>query len=298
MAPPIMKLITPFLNPIQWFKAGSFARKNRKADKVNYDLELYLYSKVLTNNMLHYGYFEDVDVDPKSISFQDFEDAQKQYWENIIALVEDKDKAILDVGCGLGGLSQMLNSRGYPVESLTPNLNQIEYIKQHYPELTTHHSNYEHYEAGKRYGTIINSESLQYVFPLEAAFNKTEELIAPGGNWIICDYFSLGDTKKPHNLKNFHETAEQYGWDLEYEQDITPNILPTLSFVTMYANRFIFPLKHYGYEKLKHKRPRLYYLTQRIRDYIDGKLEKEVGKVRPETFQEKKKYVLLKLKKR
>ena len=31
-----------------------------------------LYAKIITNDMLHYGYFEDVDVNPETISIKRF----------------------------------------------------------------------------------------------------------------------------------------------------------------------------------------------------------------------------------
>lgn len=57
-----MSPITPFINPIEWVRAYRFNKQNAKFDKSSYDLELYLYSKILNNNMLHWGYFEDIDV--------------------------------------------------------------------------------------------------------------------------------------------------------------------------------------------------------------------------------------------
>jgi hypothetical protein len=50
-----MSLITPFFNPMEWVRAYRFNKRNAKFDKSSYDLELFLYSKILNNNMLHWG---------------------------------------------------------------------------------------------------------------------------------------------------------------------------------------------------------------------------------------------------
>ena len=56
-----------FLNPFEWIRATKFVKQNSKFDKSTYDLELYLYSKILHNNMLHYGYFEDTSINCEAI---------------------------------------------------------------------------------------------------------------------------------------------------------------------------------------------------------------------------------------
>ena len=70
------KNISIFLNPVNWFKAYQFHKENANYDKSSYDLELYLYSKILKNDMLHWGYFEDINITPDAISVRDVEEAQ------------------------------------------------------------------------------------------------------------------------------------------------------------------------------------------------------------------------------
>ena len=295
-----MKNLYPFLNPIQWIKARRFAKQNASFDKSSYDLELFLYSKMLTNNMLHYGYFEDIDTKPETISFKQFEDAQMKYAENIIEHIEDKNNAVLDVGCGMGGLSKLLSNKQFNVESLTPNNNQIEFIRNNYSHLVTHHCNYEQFESSKRFGTIINSESLQYI-SLNEAFEKTDGIITPQGRWIIIDYFSLnkkGETQKPHHLDTFYQKAKEFNWNIAYKRDITLNILPTLYYIDMYVNRFLLPLKQFAYEKLRYKKPKLYYLSGKLRKFVDKKVEKEIKTVNPSSFLKERKYMLIVLEKK
>ncbi len=294
-----MNILYPFLNPLQWIKAGRYAKQNTGYDKSNYDLELYLYSRMLTNNMLHYAYFDDIDTEPETISFEQFENAQLRYAENIIEHIEDKNNPVLDVGCGMGGLSELLSSRHYKVESLTPNKNQVDFIRSRAGHLVTHHCRYEQLKTEQRFGTIINAESLQYI-SLNEAFKKSDEIILSQGRWIIVDYFGLdnnGLNKKPHNLETFYQKARENNWNIAYEHDITLNILPTLTYINMYVNRFLLPVKHFAFEKLRYKRPRLFYLSGRLREYIDRKIEKEIKTVNPEVFRKERKYMLIVLEK-
>jgi len=103
--------MAPFLNPLEWIRAARFRKKNAAYDRASYDLELEFYSKILSNNMLHYGYFENPDIAAASISLQDFETAQIAYAHRNLERVLNNADPVLDVGCGMGSLSEMLKKR-------------------------------------------------------------------------------------------------------------------------------------------------------------------------------------------
>jgi SAM-dependent methyltransferase len=294
-----MSNFSPFYNPVEWFRAYRFHKSNAKFDKSMYDLELFLYSKILRNNMLHYGYFDDPSINPDEISFKLLEDAQEKYAQNIIDQITDNSNLVLDVGCGMGGLAKMMHDKGLAVEVLTPNKNQIEHINKNQPYLTSHNCKFEKFETEKQYGTVINSESLQYI-PLDMAFDKLNKILLPGGRWIIVDYFRLtadGVNKSSHLLSTFHQKVNDNGWKIVYEHDITANVLPMLQFINMYFERFLMPVKHFAYEKLRFKKGWLYYLTRKVRNYIDAKIEKERASIDPVKFTSEKKYILFVLEK-
>ncbi len=295
-----MSNFSPFINPVEWFKAYKFHKENSKFDKSQYDLELFLYSKILKNNMLHYGYFEDPNINPEDISLKMVEDAQENYANNIIAQIKDNDNEILDVGCGMGGLAKMMFNKGLKVEVLTPNKNQIEFIKHNQPSLTAHNCRFEDYKGEKQFGTVINSESLQYI-PLKDAFQILDRVLLPGGRWIIVDYFRVnanGINKSSHLLESFQKHIIDNNWKIVYEQDITLNVLPTLKFANMYLERFLMPVKHFAYEKLRFKKAWLYYLTERLRGSIEKKIIKEQASIDPTKFTNEKKYILFVLEKK
>lgn len=292
-----MKYLLHFLNPLNWIKAYRFKKKNAQYDKSSYDLELYLYSKILKNDMLHYGYFEDTGIKPETISLQQLEDAQVLYSENIIQQIKDTESPILDVGCGMGGLAKMMSDKDLKVEVLTPNKNQIAHIQHKYPHLKHYKTKFEKLETENTYGTIIHSESLQYI-NLDDAFQKVEQLLYPTGRWIITDYFRLhsdGINTSGHLLADFKVKLAEYGWKIVYEQDITPNVLPTLGFINMYVDRFLYPLKHFAYEKLRYKNAWLFSMTSDFQESIDKKIDKEMASIDVQKFVNEKKYMLFTL---
>ena len=100
-----------------------------------------------------------------------------------------------------------------------------------------------------------------------------------------------------HHLDTFYLKAKEFGWRITYNRDITLNILPTLAYVAMYVNRFLLPLKQFAYEKLRYKQPKLYYLSQRLRAFIDRAMVKQVNVVDPIAFKSNRKYMLFVLEK-
>lgn len=262
-------------------------------------MELYLYSRILKSRMLHYGYFEDTEIAPEDISLRMIEEAQVRYASKIVDFVSNPDAEVLDVGCGMGGLSLMLHEKGFKVNSLTPNKNQIDFLRRNHPFLTTHHCKYEDFNTKTKFGTIINSESLQYIL-LDDAFRKSEELILPGGKWIIIDYFSKEkkeENQLPHHLDSFLAKVKEYDWEIIHQEDVTNNILPTIRYVDMLVKRILEPAKHFAYEKLRYKKPRLFYLSNRLRAKIDKKVLKEARTVDPEVFVREREYCLFVLQK-
>ncbi|MFY0673299.1 MAG: methyltransferase domain-containing protein [Bacteroidia bacterium] len=296
----IGKLVLPLINPFKWIKAGKWKRNQPKYERAKGDLELKLYSKLLNTDMLHYGYFDDPNTDPLYISIGDVERAQIRYAEKIAEEVTQKDSLVLDVGCGMGGLSNILVKSGFSVEALTPDINQKKHIDAKYPMVKCHHMKFEDFKERKQFGTIINSESIQYI-DLKKAFGLVEELMEENGRWIITDYFRLhkkGKSKSGHTFDSFKKELANGPFEIEKEIDITPNCVPTLKLVNLYIERFVVPGADFGVAKMKIKLPKLFYMTQDIRDAISKKADKEFAAVDPEKFLNEKKYVLFVLKRK
>jgi len=297
----LKKILKNFLNPFQWFRAWRFHRHTATYDKSQFDLELAFYAKILKNDMLHWGWFENPDIDVSSISIATLEKAQIHYADEIISRIQDINHAILDIGCGMGGLANLMSKKGLTVEALTPNLNQVAHIKQKYKNLKKIHAcRFEDLEPEEHYGTLVNAESLQYI-GLKKAFQKANSILLPQGWWIITDYFrsnNNGENTSGYLLADFKKQLVDETWEIIEELDITNRVLPTLRFVNMYAKRFLMPLFRLGSEKLRYKKAWLYYLTKDFRQSINAKIEKEMASVDPELFVKEKRYMLFVLKKK
>lgn len=289
------KALLSLLNPVHWLRAYAFQRQQPRFDKAAGDLELQFYAQIFKNGMLHYGYFDDPHVAPESVSLQALEDAQVAYAHQIIDLIADREGRVLDVGCGMGGLAAMLRARNFAVEALTPNGGQKRHFDTQYPAIPCHWTTFEDFHSDHRFGTIINSESLQYI-DLAGAFRGVDRLLAPGGRWIVADYFRRAPSRKRrsgHVYDDFAARVEANGWKTIVHRDITDHVLPTLKVVTMYADRFLRPLEDFAFEKLRRRRAWLYYLTRDLRGALQVKLQKELGSVHPETFAREKRYLLM-----
>lgn len=293
------KVLKTFLNPVKLWKAYRYHKNSPRYDKSKSDTELFLYSKILNSDMLHFGYFDDINKEPETISIKDVEDAQIRYSEVMIEHIKDTEAPVLDVGCGMGGLSGLMRKKGLNVQALTPNVNQKRYINEKHDGLVVHNMKFEDLHIDDKFGTIINSESLQYI-NLDTAFEKVESMLLPNGRWLITDFFRIQDdtvNKSGHRMDDFLKSIEKHGWKIIHEQDITLNSLPTLKLVNMYYTRFLEPVAMFASEKMKFKQPWLYYLTQDFQGDVSKKAKKELAAVDPEKFVSEKKYMFYVLEK-
>jgi len=250
---------------------------------------------MLSNDMLHYGYFEDADIEPEKLSFHDVETAQVNYAEKLISHILDKSLPVLDIGCGIGGIANLLYQKGFTVDVLSPNISQLTYVEKNYPALQAYNVGFEEFHADKKYGTLLNAESFQYL-DMKKAFVKAGEIIAPEGRWIIADYFSIqesGDRKHQKRFEEFELLAAENGWKIIYKEDITNHVLPTLKFVNMYVVRIVNPILFYLERKLLIKLAWLHHLTHEIRGKLIKKLTKEFSKLDTGKFVSEKKYLIL-----
>src|SRR5580704_8682290 len=119
--------------PGHLWKAFSLHR-HRKANRRKFDdTRLALYSQILPSDFLHYGFFDDVNQLPEEISLHDITRAQARYAELLIDLAGNPSDPVLDIGCGMGGLSRMLRDRGFSPTALTPDRMQIAHIQKNLP---------------------------------------------------------------------------------------------------------------------------------------------------------------------
>lgn len=295
-------LLKKILNPVEVYRIAKLQRNRKNIARVRDDAQLKLYSQILKGDFLHYGYFDNPEIKPEDISLNQIYEAQLRYAMLLMEKLQPKGKQVLDIGCGMGGLLKLLLEKGYAPTALTPDNTQIHYISQKYPGLPLHHCKFEELDgdanAGK-FDALITSESLQYL-KLDIALPLLHKISTPEAQWIACDYFRTGDKaeKSGHYWEPFMEQVNAHGWELEYEQDITPNILPTIAYVYMWGNNIGLPLYQFGIEKLQVKAPGYHYALQDVLPEIRKKIDKNLLTVNPEVFAQNKRYKLMVFKKK
>lgn len=265
-------------------------------NRVYDDPQLKLYHRLLPGDHLHYGYFDDPHVAAVDISLGMIYRAQERYAELLADLVTDPDRMVLDIGCGMGGLLGVLNKRGIKALGLTPDKNQAKHIQSTYPNELLQSRFEEMSPMGREgaFGTVITSESLQYL-DLKQAIPLIDKLLAANGRWVACDYFRAGAAaeKSGHYWDYFVKQLEEHGFHITYQQDITPHILPTISFVHHWSAKVMLPLLEFGEEKLSVKSPGWFYILQDFLKSLHVKINKNLSTVDPAEFAAKKKYLLM-----
>ena len=273
-------------------------RQHRRVPTVHANAQLQLYNRILPGDFLHYGYFDDPDTPPEKISFDALHRAQRRYAKQITALIERPDAPILDVGSGMGGMLGLLSAAGHDVTGLTPDRFQVEHIGRTYPGVPILQCHFEDMPAREyrgRFGTVIHAESIQYMNPREV-FPVVREVLAPGGTWIVADYFRDGSGQGERSgwpLAEFRRRVADAGFHITSERDITANVLPTLAFAHLLATRLGLPALDFAHDKLHAKAPAVHYVLENVVERARGGARRSTAVIDPATFTATKRYLLM-----
>jgi SAM-dependent methyltransferase len=283
--------------PRHWPHFWERLRRPKIRGKAADDAQLKLYGHIFPGGFLNYGYSNDPAIRPEQMCVADIEKAQLRYGERLANLVVDLENPALDSGCGMGGLIGLLRQRGCQPTALTPNRTQIRRVQTDYPDVPVIASKLEQIplpQYRQTFGTVITSESFQYV-KLAEGLAVLEQILKPGGRWILCDYFRRqpGTRKSGHLWTDFTAALAQRGWRIVSEEDITAHVLPTLTFVHMMATRFGLPVAQFAADRLERKRPALHYLLADVIATAHHQVQGQLEIVDPTVFAQEKKYMTL-----
>lgn len=213
----------------------------KQKEKIDYGLKFFV--EVLGAEDLHWGFFSEKKFPNGEWSLSSFKEAQREYTRHLLSYIPDSVHKILDVGCGIGTTSNILNKKGYDVTSLSCDWYQGEVLKKKHPHLRFVKSKFEKFREEKQYDLLLLSESAQYL-DMKVAPGKAYELLIPSGYMLVCDYF-----RKMHDpyyktckvLEEFKRGMEERGFVLLEEEDITDYVTPTIDFAQFYYNRYALP---------------------------------------------------------
>jgi len=216
---------------------------------------LRLYMDVLGLEHLHYGLWNGGPV-----TFDGLKAAQENYTDHLIGLMGTQAVSVLDCGCGTGATALKLGARGFEVEGLTPDAYQHEtFIAR--TDLPCHKARFQEFQPTRAYDLVLMSESCGYI-PTNQLFQSVRR-VAPGGTWLVADYFSLYKdgsklSKSGHLLSQFLAEAAAAGLELEYEEDITDKVTPTLDLARTTLDEKALPAARMLGEWLADRYPILY----------------------------------------
>lgn len=245
---------------------------------------------------LHYGYWtEDMEVDVAN-----FARAQANHSKFIIDHIPEGTRTVLDVGAGSGHLAHKLITRGYTLDCVSPSAYLSDQLRQRLgPEPRIYECKYQDLETDRRYDLILFSESFLYV-PLQAALQKSFDLLSTGGHLLICDFFQLEERGKSllrggHKFGRFQALISEHPFEKVEDIDITKNTAPTLQLFDDFIAQVVAPGRDVLARYLDSNHPRLMqFLRWKFKKRI-AKLERVYfsRRINAESYQRHKTYRLL-----
>ena len=259
-----------------------------------------MYDNVLKSGYLHFGYWP-TDNRKETGVLDEFCSAQERFAVELLNCLPPGQHRVLDVGAGMGRLSDEMTKRGHCVTAITPSSVQTAHIADRYPAVTVKQGYFQDVGLAlspKSYDLIIFSESFRYM-PLDRVVPLFDRLLGERGRVVIGDWFAQrGGTERPghdHNEVVFRQTVQQLGWTIMSERDVTQNVLPTLTLGRDVLCRLYLPLAGLLLSKFAQKWPRLYRacLPRMIRWVEQKMLPQLTGRFEPSIFAADYRYLFL-----
>jgi len=261
------------------------------------DIALRLADRILGLKHLHFGYFSS-ECPP---TLEGLREAQVHYMEVLLSFIPEGVHSVLDVGCGTGSVAKRLLEKGHEVTCIAPDPYLIEKTRQTTQNrVRTETELYENVTAlpSQSFDMILMSESCQYV-NVEIGWDQNDKYLKPGGYVLVLDFFKKNDeilsqiSKSGHVLGRYLQVAEQKGFRLVKQKDITNEVTPTLTIYQELLDEKFFPVAEAVGEFLERRYPKFYKMFRwQFGEKLD-QLQKKYQNQGPGAFHQHKTYQVL-----
>lgn len=130
-----------------------------------------------------------------------------QYGEDVLDLIDsEKNKLVVDLGCGNGALSKKLLDRGYRVLGIDASEDMLRIAQKQYPEIEFQLADAQNFKIAEKADVIFSNAVLHWIDAdqqeklIQNIFNQ----LKPGGQFV-CEFGGKGCAEKIHSTleKNF-----------------------------------------------------------------------------------------------
>lgn len=266
------------------------------------DIALRLAHKLFGIRHLHYGYFDE----NLEQSLENLSKAQDEYVRQLVSVIPKNDvKVVFDVGCGTGGVAEVLVKKDYKLTCLAPDPYLIEKTLENTEgRVVTITDFYENVEEPPEeiYDMVLMAESVQYIKVYEG-WKQNQRFVRPGGYVLASDFFRVRELDNPHLSKSGHpldeyiETAREFGFELIVKKEITENVAPTMDIYQTIILDKIFPVAEAIFEIVQRRYPSVYQVLKVILKKSVVKLQEKYTRQDSVTFKKYKGYFMLLFKK-
>jgi SAM-dependent methyltransferase len=165
---------------------------------------------------LHYGIFDGPG--------QSLVSAQERSTSILLSRLPAPPARLLDVGSGIGTTLQRLTALGYDVTGITPDDQQVAYIRErHGDAVRIVLTRFEDFQATEKFDALLFQESSQYI-DHNALFQHAREL---SDRVVVLDEFATREAGHLHQWLPFLEAARANGYRVEEELDFSAQAAPT-----------------------------------------------------------------------
>lgn len=181
---------------------------------------------------LHYGIF-DRESEPLI-------EAQERSTSMLLDRLPAAPARILDAGSGIGTTLSRLTRLGYEVTGITPDAQQVAFIRARYGEsVRILEERFETLADERRFDVVLFQESSQYI-DSDALFAKAAQLTR---RVLVLDEFAMSSVGHLRPWSSFTEAAARHGFIAEEQLDLTARAAPTIDYFNVrypkYRDRLI-----------------------------------------------------------